>query len=433
MRIVQIAPGTGDSFYCENCLRDSVLARQMIKLGHDVMMVPMYLPVGIERQERVDEVPIFFGGINVYLQQKWGLFRHTPGWIDRMLDSKRLLNWAGRRVGMTSARQLGRTTVSMLRGEQGRQKKELHRLLQWLSEQPDRPDVVCLSNVLLAGLVRGIKAELGVGVVSLLQDEDTFLDGLAAPYSENAWEMVGELCSEIDGFVAVSRYFGKVMQKRLSISEDRMHVVPPGVRLERYEPAGSAPRVPTVGYLSRMCPERGLDTLVEAFVMLKAKEGLKDARLRIAGGASVSDKRFVKQLREGLRGQGLLEDVEFLPDFDWPERGDFLRSLSVLCVPEKFPVAGGVYVLEAWATGVPVVEPDMGVFSELVGGTGGGVLYEAGNSQALSESLGVLLGDPQRAAAMGQRGRDAVCKQYNVERSAEEMVQVFDMVAERYR
>ena len=433
MRIVQISPGTGDSFYCENCLRDSVLARQMIKLGHDVMIVPMYLPVGIEQQERVDEVPIFFGGINVYLQQKWGLFRHTPGWVDRLFDSKRLLNWAGRRVGMTSARQLGRTTVSILRGEQGRQKKELHRLVQWLSEQPDRPDVVCLSNILLAGLVRGIKAKLGVAVVSLLQDEDTFLDGLAEPYSEKAWEIVSELCGEVDGFMAVSRYFGEVMQERLSISKDRMHVVPPGVLPERYEPAGSAPTVPTVGYLSRMCPEKGLDTLVESFAILKAKEGLRDTKLRIAGGASVSDKRFVKQLREDLRRQGLLEDVEFLPDFDWPERGDFLRSLSVLCVPERHPVAGGVYVLEAWATGVPVVEPNMGVFPELVGGTGGGTLYEPGNSQALAESLGVLLGDPQRAVAMGKRGRDAVCKQYNIERTAEKMVQVFDKVASSYR
>jgi len=433
MRIVQITPGSGDSFYCENCLRDSVLVRQILKLGHDVVMVPMYLPLVIDRDERVDDVPIFFGGINVYLQQKLGLFRWTPRWLDRLFDSEKLLRWASQRIGMTSARQLGRTTVSMLRGEQGRQKKELHRLLQWLSKQSPKPNVVCLSNILLAGLVRPLKAELGVAVVSLLQDEDTFLDGLAAPYSQQAWQLVGERCGDVDAFIAVSKYFAEVMQKRLGIGQDKMHVVPAGVCPERYDPAGTAPAVPTVGYLSRMCPDRGLDTLVEAFAILKTKDRLRDARLLIAGGATVSDKAFVKQIKQNLRRQGLLEDVKFLPDFGWPDRANFLKSLSVLCVPEKHPVAGGVYVLEAWATGVPVVEPDMGAFCELVGKTGAGLLYEPRNTQNLAEYLEVLLCDPQRAVDMGQRGRDAVCKQYNIERTAERMVQVFDKVASRYR
>ncbi len=433
MRIVQITPGSGGSFYCENCLRDSVLLRQMIKLGHDVVVVPMYLPLGIDRDQRLQNMPIFFGGINVYLQQKLGLFRWTPRWLDRLFDSEKLLRWASRRIGMTSARQLGRTTVSMLRGEQGRQRKELRRLLQWLSKQTPKPDVVCLSNILLAGLVRGIKTELGVVVVSLLQDEDGFLDGLAVPYSQQAWQLVGERCGDVDGFIAVSKYFAEVMQKRLGIGEDRMHVVPAGIQPQRYEPDRAAPKVPTVGYLSRMCPDKGLDTLVEGFAILKAKSGLRDVRLRIAGGATVGDKAFVNQITKDLHRQGLLEYVEFLPDFDWPERANFLKSLSVLCVPEKRPVAGGVYVLEAWATGVPVVEPDMGAFCELVGETGGGLLYEPGNTEALAESLEILLCDRQRAVDMGQRGRDAVCKQYNIERTAERMVEVFDKVANRYR
>ena len=433
MKIVQISPGTGDSFYCENCLRDSILARQMIRLGHDVVIVPMYLPLGIDWDEFIEGVPMFFGGINVYLQQKLGLFRWTPRWLDRLFDSERLLRWAGRRVGMTSARQLGRITISMLRGEQGQQKKELRRLLGWLSEQSPKPDVVCLSNILLAGLVRPIRAELGLPVVSLLQDEDGFLDGLSEPYSQQAWDLVGESCSEVDGFIAVSKYFADLMQKRLSIDEDRMHVVPAGVSPDRYKRAGTAPEVPTIGYLSRMCPDRGLDTLVEAFIILKTKDGLKDVRLRIAGGATLGDKAFVNQIRNNLHQQGLLGDVEFLPDFDWPDRANFLKSLSVLCVPEKHPVAGGVYVLEAWATGVPVVEPDMGAFVELVGETGGGLLYEPGNTQALADSLAELLRDPQRAVDIGQRGQDAVSKQYNIERTAQRMVEVFDKVASSYK
>ena len=432
MRILQITAGTGDSFYCENCLRDSLLAGQMIRDGHDVLMVPLYLPLGIDSSERLDDAPIFFGGINVYLQQNSGLFRRTPRWLDRLFDSPGLLKWAGRHMGMTSAGQLGRTTVSMLRGERGRQKKELHRLLRWLSNQSSRPDVVCLSNILLAGLAKPIKAELSVPVVSLLQDEDGFLDSLTLPYSGQAWDLIRELSDHLDGFISVSRYYATVMRDRLGLSENRMHVVPPGVRPEKYEPLGASPPVPTIGYLSRMCPDRGLDTLVDAFVVLKGRDDLQNVRLRIVGGATINDTKFVEQVKQKLRSRRLLSGVEFLPDFDWPERGNFLKSLSVLCVPEKRAVAGGLYVLEAWASGVPVVEPDIGAFSELINDSGGGLLYEPGSVQDLSTTLHKLLIDPQRALTLGKSGQEAVRRQYNIERTARQMAEVFEQVVSRH-
>ncbi len=117
MRIVQITPSAGDSFYCENCLRDAALVKAMRKLGHDVLMIPLYLPLPIDENGSASKTPIFFGGINVYLQQKSGFFRRTPRWFDRLLDSPRLLRWIGRKAGMTSARNLGQMTISMLRGE----------------------------------------------------------------------------------------------------------------------------------------------------------------------------------------------------------------------------------------------------------------------------------------------------------------------------
>ena len=86
MRIVQITPGSGDSFYCENCLRDAALVTAMRKLGHDVLMVPLYLPLQVDKSEPISNAPIFFGGVNVYLQQKSALFRKTPRWIDRLFD-----------------------------------------------------------------------------------------------------------------------------------------------------------------------------------------------------------------------------------------------------------------------------------------------------------------------------------------------------------
>ncbi len=433
MRIVQIVPGLGDSFYCENCLRDVALVTAMRKLGHDVLMVPMYLPFQVDKSEGSSNAPIFFGGVNVYLQQKSAFFRKTPAWLDRLFDSPRLLRWVGRKAGMTSARVLGELTISMLRGEQGRQVKELDRLVEWLSGQDNKPDVVCLSNILLAGLARCIKERLGVPVVCMLQDEDGFLDGLASPYSQQAWQIVAERSKDVDGFIAVSKYYAGIMQQRLGLGAGRVHVAYVGISLDGYQPRQAGPKVPVIGYLSRMCPDRGLDTLIDAFVSLKKNERLKNARLRIAGGQRGDDETFLNRIRQQLSSYGLIDDVEFLQDFGRDTKIDFLQSLSVLSVPEKQPVAYGLYVIEALAAGVPVVEPASGAFPELLEMTGGGVLCEPNSAAALAKAMEPLLLDPLYARQLGKQGRDAVFEKFNIEQTAEEMVRIYERVVQQLR
>ena len=433
MRIVQITPGSGDSFYCENCLRDAALVRTMQKLGHDVLMVPMYLPLQSDRTESLSNAPIFFGGINVYLQQKSTLFRRTPQWIARLLDSPRLLRWVARRAKMTSAKDLGEMTISMLLGEEGRQTRELERLIEWLGSQDNRPDVVCLSNGLLAGLAKSFKARLGVPVVCLLQDEDGFLDGLGPPYAKRAWEILTERSNDIDAFIAVSKYYADVMREKLSISENRIYVVYMGISLEGYEDRKLRPQVPTIGFLSRMCSDRGLDTLVEAFLILKKDEKLKNIKLRIAGGSSGDDKPFINRIRQQLNSCGLTDDVEFVPDFGSNAKPVFLQALSVLSVPEKRPVACGLYVLEALAAGVPVVQPASGVFPELLEMTGGGVLYRPNSAESLAAAMKPLLLEPDYARQLGKRGRETVFEKFNVQQTAEEMVRIYDVIVQQFR
>jgi glycosyltransferase involved in cell wall biosynthesis len=432
MRIVQITPSAGDSFYCENCLRDVALVKAMQNLRHDVLMVPMYLPVQVDKNEAVDSTPIFYGGLNVYLQQKSRFFQRTPRWFDRLLDSPKLLRWIGRRAGSTSARNLGQMTISMLRAEEGRQIKELNRLVEWLDAQDNKPDVVCLSNILLAGLARGIKERLGVPVVCLLQDEDGFLDGLSSPYSEQAWQILAERASDVDAFIAVSKYYADVMRQRVELASERVYVAYTGISLDGYELRQTEPEMPTIGYLSRMCPDKGLDTLVDAFIHLKKNEKLKNARLRITGGKRTDDERFLNRIRKKLSSCGLIDDVEFLPDFDYNTKLAFLRTLSVLSVPEKQPVACGLYVLEALAAGVPVVEPSSGVFPELLEMTGGGVLCEPNNAAALAAAMEPLLLKPDYARQLGKRGRDAVFEKFNIEQTAEEMLRIYEEITQQF-
>jgi glycosyltransferase involved in cell wall biosynthesis len=428
MRIVQICPGSGDNFYCENCLRDAALVKAVRTLGHDVIMVPLYLPLQADKVEPVSNAPLFFGGVNVYLQQKLSLFRKTPRWIDRWFDSRRLLEWAGRKAGMTNARDLGETTISMLRGEDGRQGKELDRFVDWLVTEPQKPDIVCLSNVLLVGMVRRIKERLGAPVVCLLQDEDGFLDGLSSPYAEEAWAVVCERAHDIDAFLAVSRYYGDTMQVRLKTDAVRMHVVRMGVELRAYRPDDTGPATPTIGFLSRMCPERGLERLVDAFLLLKKNPKLRSAKLRISGGRSGADEPFIGRLQGKLRAAGVLTDVEFLGAFDRDAKLEFLRGLSVLSVPEVQPVAYGLYVLEALAMGVPVVEPAIGCFPETIEATGGGILYEPNTAERLAQALEPLLLDPQAARTLGAEGRAGMLKAFDIADTAREMIRVYESV-----
>jgi glycosyltransferase involved in cell wall biosynthesis len=221
------------------------------------------------------------------------------------------------------------------------------------------------------------------------------------------------------------------MQKRLDVAENRMHVVHMGVDLLLYTPSQTEPSVPTIGYLSRMCAEHGLEILVDAFILLKANEKLKPIRLRISGGRSAADEPFIQRVQGKLAAAGVLDDVDFLESFDRHARLDFLQSLSVLSVPEPQPVAYGLYVLEALAMGVPVVEPAIGCFPETIEMTGGGVLYEPNTAERLAEVLTPLLVDGHAARKLGAEGREGVRRVFDVQQTAGEMLRVCEHIAEQ--
>jgi glycosyltransferase involved in cell wall biosynthesis len=430
MRIVQITPGSGDSFFCENCLRDDAAVRELIKLGHDVQMVPLYLPV-LDKTPGVDSAPIFFGGINVFLQQKLGVFRHTPRWLDKLFDRPGLLRLAARFSGMTSAADLGRTTLSMLKGPGGRQAKELSRLVSWLCAQ-DRPHLVVLSNVLLAGLAAEIKSRLGCKIACLLQDEDEFLDSLTEPHRSQSWARLAELADGIDMFIAASDSYSRLMQDRLALPPQRICVVRNGVDPDAFpprSPQSPPPDPPAVGFLSRAYFTKGLDTLVEAFAILKVDGRNRRLRLRLAGGMLGEDQPYVNRVRKLIAQRGLADCVDCLPNLDLARRRDFYGTLRLLCVPERRNQAGGLYVLESMASGVPVVQPDCGVFPELIAATGGGLLVRDQSPAGYAQAIGQLLSDPAKATEMGRQARLAVQNRFTTGRMAHELSEIYRRMA----
>ena len=429
MRIIQLTAGTG-SFYCGTCMRDNALVVELRRQGHDAMIASMYLPMTLDEAPASTGAPLFYGGINVYLQQKLSLFRRTPRWLDRLLDAPAMLRAAGKQAGSTQAAGLGDLTISTLRGEEGNQAKELDRLVEWLAED-GHPDVVCLSNALFVGLARRIKQETGAPVVCTLQGEDTFLDSFPEPDRTHAWDAMIERAADVDAFIAVSQYYGDVMRARLRLPAERLHVVHNGISLAGYAAAPAPPDPPVLGYLARMHASKGLETLVTAYTLIRKRGRIPNLKLRIAGACTASDEPLVRKMRDILEHAGVAEDAEFLPNLDRDHKIAFLQSLSALSVPATYGESFGLYVIEALAAGVPVVQPRHAAFPELIQATGGGVLCEPNDPAALAEAIEALLADPLAAKGTGERGRQAVLDRFSVESMASGAVRVFESVGSR--
>jgi glycosyltransferase involved in cell wall biosynthesis len=431
MRIAYIAAGAANMI-CGTCLHDNALAAALRRRGHDVALIPTYTPLKTDTDSiAIDRV--FFGALNVYLQQKVGAFRKTPAAFDRLLDSPGLINRMAKLGASTDPTELGDLTLSILKGEEGFQAKELEKLAAWLRDD-FRPEIVHLTNSMFAGFASSLKRETGAPVVCSLQGEDLFLDQLREPWKTRVFEVLRERAQDVDGFVVNTRWYGDTMAEYLRVDPGRMHVVPLGVELAGHggEPEARPADAPlTVGYLARVCPEKGLHVLVDAFRIL-ASERPGRVRLRVAGYLGERDKPFLQELESRIRAWGLGDVYDYAGEVDRDGKIRFLRSLDVLSVPTVYREPKGLFVLEALANGVPVVQPRHGAFPELIDATGGGLLVEPGSPEDLARGIAGLLDDPARRAELGRRGREAVHARFGDAAEAANALEIYGRVlAER--
>jgi glycosyltransferase involved in cell wall biosynthesis len=410
--------------YCGNCFRDNTLVAEFRRAGHEVLMIPLYLPMTLDEENQSSGIPVFFSGITVYLEQKFPILGKMPEWLHKQLASPALLKWAGRRAAKTQAAELGQLTLSMIKGEEGNQQREIVELIHYLKYH-ERPDVISLSNALLAGMVRLLKRELNVPVVCNLQGEDSFLDGLPDSHRQAAWSTLAERCREIDLFIAPSHYFGELMGRRLQIPPEKIKVIYNGIQLNGWEPASTPPDVPVLGYFARMCKEKGLHKLVDAFISLKKRGTIPGLKFHVGGAMGPADEPFVNELKLRLQGNGLLGDVTFFSNITKEQKQQFFRRISVLSVPAEFGEAFGLYLLEAWASGVPVVQPPVASFPELVAETTGGMIAESSSAEGLADSIEQLLRDESRRRELGASAREAVERSFTSAGMAEKMAEAF--------
>ena len=425
MKVVYLTAGAA-GMYCGSCMHDNTLAKAMSREGVDIQLVPTYTPIRTDENDvSVDQV--FFGGINVYLQQKIPLLRFLPRIFDRMLDSPWLIRKVTSNASNISPEELGKLTASMLKGEKGNQRKEVKRILGWLRHKAN-PDAIVFSNALIGGCIPAINRELKIPCYVTLQGDDIFLDSLPEKYKSICISQISQLQEGVAKFVTHSEYYADYMAEYFSIPRNKIEVTPLGIEAEDFHMAKiggtDSERSPTIGYLARLAPEKGLDLLVDAFIQLKKENRVPGLKLKIAGWLGSNNQEFADEQFEKLKSAGLSEDFEYVGSIERDSKVDFLQTLDVLSVPTSYREPKGLFVLEAMASGVPVVQPDHGAFPEMIRETGGGLLFPAGDVGALADSLESLLGDPENRTRLAKTGYANVHTNRNSTTMAKQMMQL---------
>ena len=413
--------------YCGSCLRDNSMATELLARGHDVMLLPVYTPT-LTDEPNVSQDHVVLGGISAYLEQYVPFFRKTPAWLDRLWDSKAALSLASRKSISVNPKMLGEMTVSVLRGEDGFQRKEIQKMVEWVKQLP-QPDIVNLPYTLLIALARPLKEALNCPVLCTLQGEDLFLNGLHEPYRSQAFDLIRKQLDHVDLFLSVSEYYAEFMPNYLGIPAKKIRVVPLGINPDGFELRESHASEPfTVGFFGRIAPEKGLHVLAEAYRLLRESGDLPQARLEVAGYMAADCKPYLAGIEARLKEANLGDEFHYRGVLDRADKIAFLRRLEVMSMPATYDEPKGASLLEAMACGVPLVQPRRGGFTEVVEKTGGGLLVKPDDPQSLAEGILKVYKDKELASELSAKGFRGVRQHYTAAQMADKLMTAFQSV-----
>ena len=190
----------------------------------------------------------------------------------------------------------------------------------------------------------------------------------------------------------------------------KMRVVYNGIHLAGYEVAPRPAEPPVLGYFARMCREKGLDLLVEAFVLLRKRAAPSPtSKLKVGGSCGPADMPVVESaVQKTLSKAGLLHSqASFHPNLSLAEKQAFYRTLSMFSHPGSLRLeAFGLYLVESpWRRECRCVQPDHGAFPELIEASGGGTIFPAGKPKDLADALQRLWELPDHGRSLGLVGR----------------------------
>jgi glycosyltransferase involved in cell wall biosynthesis len=427
MKIVYLITGSGGSFYCGNCYRDMLYVRAIRKVpGIKATAIPLYLPPDKTTSEESGfDKNVFFGAISMFLREKVGFLKNMPAFFDKFLDSRLFLKFAAKQAGTTSTEGYEELTISMIEGDNAFRKTEVDRLVKYLMKD-GKPDIIHLSNALILGIARQLKKRMDVNVVCSLLNEDDWIDDMAEPFRSRAWEMIAREARYVDIFVTPSNYYKELFKSKTKLKCDNVKVVPLGFDPE-YENISKAEREPSaIGYFSRMNNYNGFDKLVDAFIELKEKDLIPGLTLNVCGGSTGSDKSFISAQIKKIREHKLEKSVKIYPEFQGDKKMEFFNDVDVISVPVRKYDGYGLYILEANAAGIPVVQPATGAFPEIIERTGGGILYSPDTVSDLAENLYRLLKDKELISRLGVKGRMMVRQELSLDKMSAGLSEVYN-------
>ena len=183
------------------------------------------------------------------------------------------------------------------------------------------------------------------------------------------------------------------------------------------------PRMRASSSRSWLCEEKGLGRLADAVRRLREAHPGRTIELRVAGWRAAGKQSFIDalRLRYGFEDLGYLSRSQKL---------EFLAGLDAFSVPTTYRASKGLYVLEAMAAAVPVVQPRVGVFPELVRATQGGLECRPRDSRDLATKLEALMENAEMARELGRAGQQAVHSRFTAGHRADETLRLYDRVLE---
>ncbi len=435
MRILSFTAGAGQML-CGSCIRDNALVRELRRRGHDVRLVPLYHATRTD-EENLAESRVRLGGISLFLQHAAPFFGGL-GALDPLLDSRRLLGLASRLAPSTDPSQLGPLTVTMLQGSEGRARRAVERLCR--SVTGERFDLVVLPNSLLLGLVAPLRAAVEAPVLVTFSGEDLFLSQLPDEDRDEAVGLMRHAARGVNAFCGVTAYHAREMADLLGIPRSRAPVVRLGVDPEGFP---DAPRpvddvevgaAVTIGFFSRIAPEKGLDRLAKAVRILAVEEETPPLRVAAAGWMARNHRSYLEEkVRQRLRKADppIPFDYEGVPDR--AGKIAFLRRADLVAIPASFPEPKGLPAIEAMMAGTPVVVPREGAYPDLLDRTEGGILARSAAPADFAAALGEMVRAPRRRRLVGARAFERAREAHSAARMADDAEAVYAAAAASFR
>jgi len=247
-------------------------------------------------------------------------------------------------------------------------------------------------------------------------------------FRKEVWELMGKRGREVDAFVSVSDYYAAEIRKKMEIRDEQLHTIHIGVDPDDYNPCDIKEKEPIIGFISRMCEENGLHILVDAFILLKKDPKYASVKLKITGGKTGDDDHFIRNQKKKIKDASIEEQVCWVEEFEGEERQMFFDSVAVVSVPVVHGEAFGLYQLEALASGIPMVQPALGAFPEVVVLSRGGLVYTPNSPEQLAESLKQIILDREKLAELSRLGLEGVREHFDIKKQAEKLVEVYERV-----